>query len=111
MVTEFAIFRVKRGCGQRFEAAFAGVGSLLAGADGYVRHRLAPTLDEADVYLLQVEWRDLAGHTPPFEPSEAHEQFITALAPLLVEKPAVVRVPTDTRSANATLRGPRYMNG
>ena len=111
MVTEFVIFRIERGAGPRFEAAFASVVFLLSGADGYVRHRLAPTLDAAEIYLLQVEWRDLAAHTQGFEPSEAHEQFITAFAPLLVEEPAVVHVPTDTRPADAMSRGPRYMNG
>lgn len=111
MVTEFATFRVERGCGPRFEAAFAGVASLLTGADGYLRHRLVPTLDEADLFLLQVEWRDLAAHTEGFEPSEAHEQFITALAPLLVEEPAVVHIPTDQASESATSCSPRWMNG
>ena len=98
MVTELAIFRVKRGCGSKFEAAFASVASLLASADGYLRHRLAPTLDEADFYLLQVEWRDLAAHTQGFEPSQAHERFMVALEPLLAGEPTVVHVAGDARS-------------
>lgn len=110
-VTELAIFRIERGQGPQFEAAFAGVLSLLAEADGYLQHRLTPTLDEAELYLLQVEWRDLAAHTQGFEPSQAHAQFISALAPFLVEEPAVLHVPTDTRSANTPSRDPRTMNG
>jgi heme-degrading monooxygenase HmoA len=110
MVTEFVIFRVEQGCGPRFEAAFASVVSRLTGADGYLGHRLVPVLDEADLFLLQVEWRDLAAHTEGFEPSEAHEQFITALTPLLVEEPTVVHVPTDPRSESATSCSPRWMN-
>lgn len=98
MVTEFVIFRVEPGHGPQFEAAFASVVSLLANADGYLGHRLAPTLDEADLYLLQVEWRDLAAHTQGFEPSEAHMHFMAALEPLLLDEPAVVHVPTDARS-------------
>lgn len=111
MVTEFAIFRVERGRGPEFEAAFAGVVSQLAEADGHLQHRLTATLDEAELYLLQVEWRDLAAHTQGFEPSQAHTQFISALAPFLVEEPVVLHVPTDTRSANTPSRGPRTMNG
>lgn len=110
-VTEFAIFRVERGRGPQFEAAFAGVVSLLAQADGYLQHRLTPTLDEAELYLLQVDWRDLAAHTHGFEPSQAHGRFISALAPFLVEEPVVLHVPADARSTNRLSRGPRTMNG
>jgi heme-degrading monooxygenase HmoA len=98
MVTELAIIRVKPGCSPKFEAAFASVVSRLTDADGYLRHRLAPTLDEADVYLLQVEWRDLAAHTEVFEPSQAHAQFMCALEGFLMQDPIVVHVPVDTRS-------------
>jgi len=97
MVTELVILRLDPGSGPAFEAAFASVASLLTGADGYVRHRLAPTLDGEDSYLLQVEWRDLEAHTQGFEPSEAHARFIAALDPLFAASPIVVHVPTDTR--------------
>lgn len=111
MVTELAILRVDQGRSLEFEAAFASVVSLLAGADGYVQHCLAPTLDEAGLYLLQVEWRDLEAHIQGFEPSPAHERFISALAPFLAEEPVVLHMPTDTLSTDARSRGPRTMNG
>jgi heme-degrading monooxygenase HmoA len=98
MVTELALLRLERGSGPAFEAAFARVASLLTGADGYLRHRLVPTLDDADIYLLQVEWRDLAAHTGGFEPSDAHARFIAALEPMFAGEPIVVHVPTDERS-------------
>lgn len=95
MVTELALLRLEPGSGPAFEAAFSSVASLLMGADGYLRHRLAPTLDDADLYLLQVEWRDLAAHIVGFEPSDAHVRFMAALEPMLVGAPIVVHVPTD----------------
>ncbi|AMJ60009.1 antibiotic biosynthesis monooxygenase family protein [Bosea sp. PAMC 26642] len=98
MVTELALLRLERGAGPAFEAAFARVASLLMGADGYVRHRLVPSLDDAELYLLQVEWRDLAAHTLAFEPSDAHARFIAALEPMFAGEPVVVHVPTDERS-------------
>jgi heme-degrading monooxygenase HmoA len=98
MVTELALLRLEPGSGPAFEAAFARVVSLLIGADGYLRHRLVPTLDDADLYLLQVEWRDLASHTVGFEPSDAHARFITPLEPMLSGAPIVVHVPTGERS-------------
>lgn len=98
MVTELALLRLEPGSGLAFEAAFSSVASLLMGADGYVRHRLVPTFDDADLYLLQVEWRDLAAHTERFGPSDAHACFIAALEPMLSGAPIVVHVPTGERS-------------
>lgn len=98
MVTELALLRLERGSGPAFEAAFARVASLLTDAEGYLWHRLVPTLDDVDIYLLQVAWRDLAAHTVGFEPSDAHARFIAALEPMFAGEPVVVHVPTDERS-------------
>ena len=97
MVTELALLRLKSDTGPAFEAAFASVASLLTGADGYLRHRLVLSLDDADLYLLEVEWRDLAAHTQGFEPSDAHARFIAALEPQLAGAPVVVHVPKCAR--------------
>jgi len=97
MVTELALLRLEPGSGPAFEAAFAGVASLLTGADGYVRHRLLPTLDDADLYLLQVEWRDLTAHTVGFEPSDAHASFIASLEPMFAGAPIVLHVSAGER--------------
>ena len=93
MVTELALLRLERGRGPDFEAAFARVADLLARADGYVRHRLVLALDDPDIYLLEVEWRDLAAHIAGFEPSETHARFMAPLEPLLSGEPIVVHVP------------------
>jgi len=98
MVTEITLLRLERGSGPAFEAAFARVASLVMGADGYLEHRLVPTLDDADLYLLQVEWRDLAAHTLGFELSDAHARFIAPLEPMLSAAPIVVHVPAGERS-------------
>lgn len=98
MVTELAILRLEPGCGPRFEAAFESVAWLLIAADGYLRHRLTPTLDDADLYVLQVEWRDLAAHVEGFEPSRAHGRFMAALEPLLAAEPTVFHIPAEARS-------------
>jgi heme-degrading monooxygenase HmoA len=111
MVTEFVTFRLEPGSGPGFEQAFVGVACLLTGADGHLRHRLVPMLDDPNSFLLQVEWRDLAAHIEGFEPSEAHEQFITALVPFLVEEPTVVHIPTDPQTDSIVSCCPRWMNG
>ncbi|MFC7556621.1 antibiotic biosynthesis monooxygenase family protein [Pseudoroseomonas wenyumeiae] len=63
MITEFALLHLLPGSGSAFVAAFANVAPLLTNADGYIRHRLVPALENADLYLLVVDWRDVAAHT------------------------------------------------
>lgn len=93
MVTELAFLPIRHGEEAAFEAAFASVVPLLAGADGHLRHRLVRSLDQRDLHLLEVDWRDLAAHVDAFEPSDAHARFMAALAPFLAAEPNVIHVP------------------
>ena len=93
-VTELAFLHVRPGDGMALETAFASVASLLAGAAGHLRHRLVPSLDQANVYLLEVEWTDLAAHVETFEPSDAHARFMAALELFLAAEPNVIHVPS-----------------
>lgn len=95
MVTELAILHLQKGASSAFEAAFASVAARLVEADGYRRHRLVAVLDRPDVYLLEVEWRDLAAHVEGFEPSAAHARFMATLEPLLEDEPYVIHVPAS----------------
>ena len=96
MVIELAILHARAGKGPDLEDAFDAVRPLLAGADGYLRHRLVQTLEDRDTFLLEVAWRDLEAHVSGFEPSEAHARFMAALEPLLREEPVVIHVPHGT---------------
>jgi heme-degrading monooxygenase HmoA len=97
MITELAILRISPDANASFEAAVASVENLLATAAGHIRHRLASAIDRPDLYLLEVDWRDLAAYTECFEPSSAHAQFMEALGPFLVAEPMVLHVPTKTQ--------------
>ena len=92
MITELALLHLLPGSGSAFVAAFANVAPLLTNADGYIRHRLVPALENADLYLLAVDWRDVEAHTQGFEPSEAHARFMAPLEPLLSGHPIVLHV-------------------
>jgi heme-degrading monooxygenase HmoA len=98
MITELALLRLLPGSAPAFECAFASVAPLLAGADGCLRYRLVPTLDDPDVYLLEVVWRDLAAHTQGFEPSDAHARFMAPLEPIFLSEPIVVHLPAGEPS-------------
>jgi heme-degrading monooxygenase HmoA len=98
MITELELLRLLPGSAPAFEHAFAGVEPLLAGADGCLRYRLVPTLDDPDVYLIEVIWRDLAAHRQGFEPSDAHARFMAPLEPMLLSEPIVVHLPAGEPS-------------
>ncbi|MAS41839.1 MAG: antibiotic biosynthesis monooxygenase [Rhodobacteraceae bacterium] len=93
MIIELAILRVRPGEAPGLDDAFDRVRPLLTEADGHLRHRLVQSLDDRDVFLLEVGWRDLEAHVTGFEPSEAHARFMAALEPLLIGPPVVIHVP------------------
>lgn len=93
-ITELALLSIQPGQGAAFEAAFASVAGLVANAEGQIRHRLVLSADQTDVYLLEVDWTDLAAHVERFEPSAAHARFIAALEPFLTAEPQVIHVPS-----------------
>jgi len=97
-VTELAVLSIQPGKGAAFGAAFASVASLVASAEGHIRHRLVPSVDRADVYLLEVDWTDLAAHVERFEPSTAHARFMASLEPFLAAEPFVIHVPSCSGS-------------
>ncbi|ATD67357.1 hypothetical protein CNR27_07855 [Luteimonas chenhongjianii] len=94
MITELALLRIRQHTNSAFETAFNGVAPLLRSAEGHLQHRLVRTLDQDDLYLLEVDWRDLAAHVEGFEPSDAHAGFMAALTPFLAGEPTVVHVPS-----------------
>ena len=49
MITELALLRLLPGSSSAFAAAFANVAPLLTSANGYIRHRLVPALENADL--------------------------------------------------------------
>jgi heme-degrading monooxygenase HmoA len=93
VITELALLHLQPGSKVAFEAAFGESAHLLQRADGYLGHRLMPTLDDQDLYLLEVTWRDLAAHVEGFEPSNDHARFVAALVPLLLRDVVVAHVP------------------
>lgn len=93
MITELALLRVRAKLGPAFEAAFAQVRHFLSSADGHIDHRLVRSVDDPNLYLLEVWWQDLEAHVRDFEPSEGHGRLMLALTPLLVGEPFVLHVP------------------
>jgi len=96
MITELALLTLRPDAAPAFETAFASVAGLLAGADGHLAHRLVRTLDHPDVYMLEVQWRDLAAHVDQFERSAEHARFLAAIDAFLAAAPHVLHVPAHS---------------
>lgn len=75
MVLEHARLTVKHGDAPAFEAAFSEAKQIISDMPGFVRLTLSRCVEQADTYLLLVEWRRLQDHTEGFRGSPRYEQW------------------------------------
>jgi heme-degrading monooxygenase HmoA len=75
MILEVAILDVKPGRAQQFESAFADAQSIVMSMPGYVSHRLQKCIEDADRYVLLIEWETLLDHTEGFRNSESYQRW------------------------------------
>jgi heme-degrading monooxygenase HmoA len=75
MVIEHAILDVIPGLEARFEAAFGQARSIIAASPGFRSLSLSRGIEQANRYLLRVEWDRLEDHTHGFRGSPAYEEW------------------------------------
>jgi len=75
MILEVAILDVKPGRAQQFESAFAEAQSIVVAMPGYLSHRLQKCIEDANRYMLLIEWETLLDHTEGFRNSEAYQRW------------------------------------
>ena len=95
MIYEIAVLPVYTDKIREFRQAFEGVVPLLARAQGYRGHVLAKGIETPEVFNLIVRWRSLEDHTPGFEASEDHEEFMRGLQEYFSEEPTVYHLEGD----------------
>ena len=69
MILEVAILNVKPGQEPAFEKDFETAGKYISSIDGYIKHSLRRCVEQANKYLLLVEWQKLEDHTIGFRQS------------------------------------------
>lgn len=79
MILEHAVLDVTPGEEGAFEQAFARARSIISAAAGFRSLRLSRCLDQANRYLLLVEWDHLEDHTEGFRLSEAYQEWKSLL--------------------------------
>ncbi len=75
MVLEVAILDVEPRHTQEFEAAFRQAQAIISSMDGYQSRQLQRCIENADRYILLVNWETLEDHTVGFRGSEQYQRW------------------------------------
>lgn len=75
MIVEHAVLQVRNGEAAAFEAAMRAAKPLIAASPGFRSIAVRPTAEGTDnLYLLLVEWDDIASHKEGFRKSDRYQQ-------------------------------------
>ena len=69
MITEIAVLNIKQDESKNFETAFHKAQTIISASKGYIQHDLLKCMEQADKYLLIVQWQTLEDHTEGFRKS------------------------------------------
>ncbi|WP_122750976.1 antibiotic biosynthesis monooxygenase family protein [Pseudomonas viridiflava] len=92
MIYEIALLPVHKDRTEAFRQAFAKVVPLLTRAKGYCGHMLAQGIETPEQFNLIVRWQSLEDHTPGFEASDDHQEFMMGLEEYFSEEPQVYHI-------------------
>ncbi|QIB52340.1 antibiotic biosynthesis monooxygenase [Pseudomonas sp. OIL-1] len=92
MIYEIAMLPVHKDQIEQFRSAFTEVAPLLSRAKGYGGHLLAQGIETPQLFNLIVRWQSLEDHTPGFEASEDHRQFMMGLEGYFSKEPEVYHI-------------------
>lgn len=79
MILEAAVLYVKPGTEHEFEKDFKTAGQYISSVPGYLRHNLHKCIEQANKYLLLVEWEKLEDHTVGFRQSASYQSWKSLL--------------------------------
>ncbi len=79
MIIEHALLRVRAGQAYEFEAAMLQAKPLIAASPGFRAIAVRPALEEPGLYLLIVEWEDIASHRDGFRLSDRYQEWRSLL--------------------------------
>lgn len=89
MILERAVFAIKPGSEQDFEAAMEQAKEVVAQADGFRSFRLQRGIDRPSTYLLLIEWGTVEDHMQGFRESELFVRWRELIGPHFAAPPEV----------------------
>jgi len=75
VVLEVAVLDVRPGMALEFEKAFGEAQQIISSMKGYQSHQLQRCIENADRYILLVNWETLEDHTTGFRQSKQYERW------------------------------------
>jgi heme-degrading monooxygenase HmoA len=75
MILEVARLQILPGQAAAFELAFAQAQHIISAMPGYHSHQLQHCIEDANQYLLLVQWQTLQDHTIGFRQSPEYQQW------------------------------------
>jgi len=89
MILEHAVLDVETGKAAAFEAAFGEALPIIAGSPGFGSLRLERCLEQAERYVLLVQWDSVEAHEVGFRESAAYQRWRALLHHFYPERPTV----------------------
>lgn len=89
MILERALFTVKPGSEQDFEAAIEQAKEVIAQAEGFQSFRLQRGIERSSTYLLLIEWGSVEHHMQGFRESERFVRWRELIGPYFAAPPEV----------------------
>jgi heme-degrading monooxygenase HmoA len=89
VILEHALFAIKPGQSQAFEAAFAQARKFIEAAKGFQKLEMRACIERADNYLLLVWWTSVDAHMKGFRESDGFVQWRALLGPFFAASPEV----------------------
>ena len=75
MIIEHALLQVRTGEEAAFEAAMAQAVPLISASPGFLGITVRPAAEQSGLYLLLVQWQDIAAHRDGFRQSVPYQQW------------------------------------
>ncbi len=89
MIIEHVHLQIKPEQSQCFEQAFQQAQYFIAGVHGFLGLQLLKHKDDAQRYILLVQWHQLEDHREGFRQSGAYQQWAKLLHPFYAPMPTV----------------------
>lgn len=83
MIVELTQLPVQTEHTAAFESGWQRAAEILVKQPGYVTHRIGKTIEEPDLYVLEIEWASLEAHTKEFTNDSSFADFLNCFVPYL----------------------------
>jgi heme-degrading monooxygenase HmoA len=89
LIVEHALLSVREGQSVAFEAAMCEAIPLIAASPGFLGIEVRPAVETTGLYLLLVQWADVASHREGFRSSDRYQRWRALLHGFYAPMPQV----------------------